>query len=130
MPQLRRLRKHLTYANVTATLALVAALAGGTTAIAGSKAAKDSVASSSIKPYNVTARDLAGIRQVQANGQFAAFAPCRRGERLIGGGGNAPAGDNLGVSRPGDNGWQVQQGSGPATHVIAYALCLRAKPGK
>ena len=73
---MRRIRSHLSYANVAATLALIIAIAGGTTAIAGSKAAKNSVASSSIKPFNVTARDLAGVKVVQANGQFASFAAC------------------------------------------------------
>jgi hypothetical protein len=110
-------------------VALLIAVAGGT-AIAGNNAPKNSVTSSSIKPFNVTARDLAGVRVVQANGQFAAFASCGNRERLIGGGGNAPPGDNLGTSRPGGNGWFVQQGSGPETHLTAYALCLRAKPGK
>jgi hypothetical protein len=123
-------RKHLSYANVAATMALVIALAGGATAIAGSKAAKNSVVSSSIKPFNVAARDLAGIRLVQANGQFSAFASCSRRERLLGGGGNAPVGDNLGASRPGDNGWYVQQGNSPQTHVSAYAICLKSKPRK
>ena len=84
---MQHLRRHLTYANVAATLALVFAVAGGATAIAGGKAAKNSVASSSIKPHNVTASDLAGIRVVQVTGQFSAFAPCstaratRRGRR-------------------------------------------------
>ena len=73
---MQHLRRHLTYANVAATLALVFAVAGGATAIAGGKAAKNSVASSSIKPHNVTASDLAGIRVVQVTGQFSAFAPC------------------------------------------------------
>jgi hypothetical protein len=127
---MHRLRRNLNYANVAATLALIIAVAGGTTAIAGGKAAPNSVASSSIKPHNVTARDLAGIRVVQANGQFSAFAPCARGERLVGGGGSAPAGDSLGASRPGGNGWFSQQGSGPETHLTAYALCLKVKPGK
>jgi hypothetical protein len=133
MPQLRRLRRHLSYANVTATLALVAAVAGGTTAIAISKAPKNSVASSSIKPFNVTARDLAGVRLVQVNQQFSAIAPCARGERLLGGGGSPiPPGGlvGLGVSRPGGNGWFVQQGEGQNTLMAAYALCLKAKPGK
>jgi hypothetical protein len=127
---MHRLKPHLSYANVAATLALIIAVAGGTTAIAGGKAAKNSVASSSIKPFNVTAGDLAGIRVVQANGQFAAFAPCARNDRLLGGGGSSPAGDNLGASRPGEHGWYVQQGGGPNTHVIAYAVCLKGKPGK
>jgi hypothetical protein len=128
-----RLRRHLTYANVVATVALIIAVAGGTTAIAASQAAKNSVASSSIKPYNVTARDLAGIRVVEVNGGFSAFAPCARGERLLGGGGSPiPPGGlvDLGVSRPGANGWFVQQGGGPDRLMAAYALCLKAKPGK
>jgi hypothetical protein len=127
-----RLRLHLSYANVASTLALLIAIAGGTTAIAGSNAAKNSVASSSIKPHNVTARDLAGIRIVQVNGQVSAFAPCSRGERLLGGGGSPiPPGGPLGASRPGDNGWFVQQGGGPGDVLMAaYALCLKAKPGK
>ena len=78
---MRRLKPHLTYANVAATAALIIAVAGGTTAIAGSKAGKNTVASSSIKPYNVTAPDLARIQVVQVNGQFSAFAPCPRGRR-------------------------------------------------
>jgi hypothetical protein len=127
---MRRLRPHLTYANLVASLALLIAVAGGATAIAGSNAPKNSVTSYAIKPNNITARNLAGIRIVQASGQFAATAPCGRGERLLGGGGSAPAGDTLGVSRPGKGGWYAQQGAGPETHMIAYALCLKAKPGK
>ncbi len=126
---MRRLKPHLTYANVAATAALIIAVAGGTTAIAGSKAGKNTVASSSIKPYNITARDLAGIRIAQVNGQFNAFAPCARGERLLGGGGSTSG--PLGASRPGTNGWFVEQGSGPGDQpVMAFALCLKTKPGK
>ena len=133
MRRLRGLRTRLSYANVTATLALIAAVAGGTTAaIAASKAPKNSVASSSIKPFNVTARDLAGVRLVEVNQRFSAFAPCPRGERLLGGGGSSvpPGFPDLGVSRPSGNGWFVQQGTGPDTLMAAYALCLKAKPGK
>jgi hypothetical protein len=129
---MRGLKRHLTYANVASTLALIIAVAGGATAVAVSKAPKNSVASSSIKPHNVTARDLAGVRVVQVNGSVSAFAPCRRGERLLGGGGSpVPPGGPLGTSRPNDNGWFVQQGGGPGdTLMAAYALCLAAKPGK
>ncbi len=129
---MHRLKPHLSYANVAATLALIIAVAGGTTALAGSKAAKNSVASSSIKPFNVTARDLAGIRVVQVSSPVNAFARCSRSERLLGGGGSpVPAGGPLGTSRPGDNGWFVQQGGGPEDVVVAaYALCLKAKPGR
>ena len=130
---MRRIKRHLTYANVAATLALLIAIAGGTTAIAGSNAPKNSVASTSIKPFNVTARDLAGVRVVEVDAQFSAFAACGRRERLLGGGGSPiPPGGvvNLGVSRPGNNGWFVQQGGGPDRLMAAYALCLKAKPGK
>jgi hypothetical protein len=126
---MRQIRRHLTYPNVTSSLALVIAIAGGTTAIAGSNAAKNTVTSSSIKPYNVTARDLAGIRTVQVIGQFKAFAPCARNERLIGGGGGATGGTR--ISAPDDNGWSVEQDSGPQNQpVVAYALCLKGKPGR
>ena len=72
-----RIKRHFSYANVAATLALIIAVAGGTTAIAGGKAAKNSVASSSIKPFNVTAGDLAGVRVVQVAGQFKCFRSLR-----------------------------------------------------
>ena len=124
---MHRLRTHLTYANATATLALIIAIAGGTTAIAVSKAPKNSVVSSSIKPHNVTARDLAGIHVVEVSGPVTAFARCPRSERLLGGGGSTVG--PLGTSRPGGNGWFAQQGSGPEDQqVTASALCLRSKP--
>jgi hypothetical protein len=130
--EMKKLRQKLTYANVAATLALVLAVAGGTTAIAASKAPKNSVASSSIKPNNVTATDLAGIRVVQAFGEFKVVASCGKKERLIGGGANSVA--NIAASRPSGNGWYVEQGITPGTTgnvpVNAYALCLKAKPGK
>lgn len=125
------MRKHLTYSNVVATLALVLVVAGGT-AIA---VERNSVTSASIKPNNVTAKDLTGVRVVQANGIFKAFAPCAKGEKLLGGGGSV-SGDTgpVGASRPGGNGWFVNQalvsGGGANSPVIAYALCLRAKPKK
>jgi hypothetical protein len=129
---MRRLRRHLTYANVAATLALLIAIAGGTSAIAGSNAPKNSVTSSSIKPFNVTARDLAGIRTVQVSGQFNAFASCRSNERLVGGGANGfNASGPIGASSPGNNGWYVEQAAGLEPRpVTATALCLRAKAGK
>ena len=127
-----RIRRHLSYANVAATLALAIAIGGTTTAIAVNKAAKNSVTSSSIRPFNVTAQDLAGIRIAETDAQFSAFAQCGKKERLIGGGGSSipPGFPDLSVSRPGGNGWLVQQGEGPNTLVAAYAMCLRAKTGK
>ena len=124
-----KLRDKLTYANVAATLALVVAVAGGTTAIAANKAPKNSVASSSIKPYNVTAGDLAGIRVATAFGQFKVVASCRGSERLLGGGGDVAGG--IGASQPENNGWSVEQASASGNlPVSAFALCLKAKPGK
>ncbi len=62
------LRRNLSYANVAATLALVIAVAGGTTAIAmKTTAPKNSVSTKSIRPYNVTARDL--TRLIEVRGQ-------------------------------------------------------------
>ena len=112
---MHRLRRHLNYANVTATLALIIAVAGGATAIAGSNAPKNSVTSSSIKPHNVTASDLAGVRVVQETGQFSALAHCRPREQLLGGGGSliSPAGDTSAYPDPEIDGWFAQQGAGP-----------------
>ncbi len=71
------LRRNLSYANVTATLALIIAVAGGTTAIAmKATAPKNSVASKSIRPYNVTARDL--TRLIEVRGQTTFNDPGRR----------------------------------------------------
>lgn len=124
---MRRIKRHLSYANVAATLALLVAIGGSATALAGSKAPKNSVVSSSIKPYNVTAGDLAGIRVVPVVGQVSAFAQCPKGERLIGGGGGA---STVGVSSPRNNGWYVEQAGGPDGPVSSTALCLKTKPGK
>jgi hypothetical protein len=62
-----RIRERLTYANVVATLALIVAVAGGSTAIAIT-AAKNSVTSKSIRKGNVTANDLTAVRNASAEG--------------------------------------------------------------
>jgi hypothetical protein len=73
---MHRLRRHLTYANVTATLALVIAVAGGATAIAGKVTApKNSVTSKSIRPHNVTARNLTKMVNVTRETTFTDPAP-------------------------------------------------------
>ncbi len=73
-----RIRKHLSYSNVVATLALVIAVAGGTTAIAGKVTApKNSVTSKSIREGNVTAKDLAGLSSVRQQIQITDPTPCR-----------------------------------------------------
>ena len=57
---MKPLKHHLTYANVVATLALIVAVAGGSTAIAISakKAPKNSVTSASIVDGSVTGRRI------------------------------------------------------------------------
>ena len=103
------LRRHLTYANVAATLALAIAIAGGTTAIAGNK-----IGASDLKKIKV--------RTVRAGpgtfGRTIATARCRKSEQLLGGGG---AGID-GGSYPSGNGWVVTGAVGGT--VDAYALCL------
>src|SRR4051794_41026892 len=105
-----RLRRNLSFANVAATLALIIAIAGGTTAIAGNK---------------VGAQDLKKIkvRQAQADqpstGFPVAVAHCHTGEKIVGGGGIAT---KLGASNPQGNAWAA--GGGIGDHVVAYALCL------
>lgn len=124
---MKTLMPRLSYANVTATLALIASVAGGTTAIAVSNAPRSSVTSSSIRPYNVTAGDLAGIRVVQAVARGTATASCARGERLLGGG--ASAGD-LAASFPINNSWVGGVSGAAGQDASVYALCLRRNPGK
>ena len=129
---MRRIKRHLSYANVAATLALMIAVAGGTTAIAGGKAPKNSVASSSIKPFNVTAGDLAGIRVVKSQRAVQCVSPhAPRKSASLAVAASGPASGPVGASSPGNNGWYVEQAERTETRpVTANALCLRAKPGK
>ena len=104
-----RLRRNLSYANVAATLALIIAIAGGTTAIAGNK---------------IGAQDLKKIKVRHASaepgafGQTVATVRCRPGEKLVGGGGSGIDG----TSAPSGNGWTVVGSVGG--RATAYALCL------
>jgi hypothetical protein len=129
-------KKHVTYANVAATLALIVAVAGGSTAVAVTvNASKKSdvnkkgniragrVTATNLADGNVTAAKLAGVDIVQSGGERQATAACPPGERLLSGGGSGA----LGTSAPsGSNGWTVQTSSGFAT---AYALCLKSNTG-
>jgi hypothetical protein len=106
---MQRIRRHLTYANVAATLALIVAVAGGTTAIAGKTTArKNSVTNKSIRDGNVTAKELAGLTRVSAQTQIV----------------DATAGD--GVFATGEavahcpQGWRVLTGNGAATGNRVY----------
>ena len=133
-----RIRKHLTYANVAATLALVIAVGGGTTAIALS--GKNSVHSDDIKNGNVTARDLGEIKVVKKVFTLPDNAPegnwtsdffilrCPKGTRILsGGGGVAPADNGRGAVTRTDvngNGWQITaaQDTGQDASVLVTAL--------
>jgi hypothetical protein len=136
---MERLRPRLTYANVVATLALIAAVAGIPAAVAVTRASSKSdvnkkgniragrVTATKLADGAVTSPKLGSIDLIQATGDGAATANCPASERLLGGGGKiigggAPA---LQVSQPLGNSWLAVQnaGAGPA-NVIAYAFCL------
>ena len=141
-----RLRRHLSYANVAATLALVLAIGGGTTAIA--LKGKNTVTTDDIRRGHVTARDLSTIRVVKKvytlddaavdgvwSGGFF-ILPCPKGTRIISGGGNiAPSGLGEGAITRTDvnrNGWQISaaQDTGQPASVAVTALCLKRRPGR
>jgi len=138
---MQRLRAHLTYANVMSTLAVILAIAGGSTAIAVTVSAgkkSDVNKKGKIRARHVTTPKLAngavtfaklsGIDVVQATAPAVVDAGCPAGERIIGGGGDIPSGGGgaLQTSRPVGNGWHVVINAGSGSpDVVAYALCLR-----
>jgi hypothetical protein len=142
------LRCRLTYANVTATLALVIAVAGGTTAVAGRHTApKNSVTTKSIRPNNVTASDLTRIQAMTkettftdaapANGMYtgdSALAQCPSGTRLVSGSAAITGGGStfLNSSHQVGQGWAASGSSdgGGAVTITAIANCLAAVPQK
>lgn len=142
------MKKHLSYSNVAATLALVIAVAGGTTAIAAKVTApKNSVTTKSIRPHNVTARDLTRMIEVRGestfddpappNGTFsvgAATASCPAGTRVVTGGGfvNGSGVISITGSVPVAEGWVLSaRGDGTNTATLtAIAWCLSKKPQK
>jgi hypothetical protein len=144
---MKKLRPRLSYANVTATLALIAAVAGGTTAIAAvAKAPKNSVVAKSIKKGNVTAKKLTTTVRVNAQANITDPSPgdnlyavgsvaarCPEGARAIDGGGSSGGGRTvLQSSGPiGGNGWLVGAGTdNPGiTQISATAICLLSTPG-
>src|SRR5262245_15347842 len=142
----KRLRPNPSYANVAATVALLLAVGGGTTAIA--LQGKNTVGTDDIRPGNVTGRDLSRIRVIrrvftlpppQMTGDVSSdffILRCPRGTRVVGGGGGiSPSGSGLGwITRtdPRGNGWQItasQQTTQPAS-VAVTAMCLKRKPGR
>jgi len=146
---MKKLRPRLSYANVTATLALIAAVAGGTTAIAGvAKAPKNSVVSKSIKKGNVTAKKLTTTVRVSAQANITdpspldfVYAPgsvvakCPEGSRAISGGGSSGGGRTVlqssGPTGTGD-GWGIGAGtdSPSGSQISATVVCLLPTPGK
>ena len=132
MPKLRK----LTYANVMSTIAVVIALAGGSTAVAVTvNASKKSdvnkkgnvragrVTTPKLADAAVSAAKLGGIQTVQVTGDPAVTAVCPAGTKLLGGGGQTTAPQALVLSQPDGNGWRA--GANSAVNVTAYALCLR-----
>ena len=141
------MRRHLNYANVAATLALVIAVAGGTAAVAGVRIApKNSVVTKSIRANNVTAGDLTGAIRVSSQSTFndpqppdgtftagTATASCPPGTRLITGGGGVDVDRaSVSASAPLNEGWVVNaRGDGTNTATItALALCLSKRAQK
>ncbi len=136
------LRRHLNYANVAATAALIIAVAGIPTAIAVSKGAKRSdinskgkirtghVTTAKLADGSVTAAKIAGIDVVQAQRRTAAPPPT---VRRVSGCSPAAAISRAAVEprcRPRDptgNGWHAaqQRRHGQLSSVTVYALCLR-----
>lgn len=142
----KRFRFELSYANVAATVALLLALGGGTTAIA--LRGNNTVGTKDIRPGNVTGRDLSQIRVVR---KVFTLAPpsmsgissdffilkCPRGTRVVGGGGNisasAPGRGWMTRTDVNGNGWQITASLADTTEpasVAVTALCLKRKPGR
>jgi hypothetical protein len=131
------MRKHLSYANVAATLALVIAVAGGSVAVAGSvkKAPKNSVRTKSIVDGSITAKKLRELVSVSKTSSFqgpgvgSVTAPCPVGSIALGGSvGSDGVLNGTGSTGP-NNAWQGGASStvaGPHT-ISATVWCLPAK---
>ena len=132
---MRSIRSRLTFANVMASIAVFAALAGGAYAaatIGANDIKKDAVRTKHIKNGQVGARDLATVVR-RPNSAAGSSSPrtttvnCQSNEQVVGGGGGIPspgAAHTLARSEPLTNGWSVTaHGSGTWTLEV-YALCL------
>jgi hypothetical protein len=127
-------KKHLSYANVAATLALAIAVAGVPTAIAvtvNTTKSSDVNKKGNIRAARVTTTKLADgaitggkigpIDIVQAtDSSGTARANCPPGERLLSGGAHPSAGGSYPFS---DSAWFGSAGS--VTTVTVYAVCLK-----
>jgi hypothetical protein len=142
------MRAQLSYANVMATLAVLIAVAGGSTAIAvSSKAPKNSVTSKSIVNGNVTARDVGTIKNISAQlvvadptpndgnyGSGSATATCPAGARAITGGVVSGGVGRVSVTSSakfGQNGWTgaVSSDQGGTLIGSVNVSCLIRSPG-
>ena len=132
----QQIKSKLTYANVVATIALVVAISGGATAIAIT-AGKNTVTTKSIKPGNVTARDLGPVKTVTKNETMTnefhvlrVFCPPK--SRVLTGGG--VGGAALDGSSPVTGGWEVKfrkfEPMQPSAAVSGFVVCLSDKTGK
>jgi hypothetical protein len=136
-----RIRRHLSYANVMSTIAVIVAVAGGSTAVAVSvSTSKKSdinkkgniragrVTAKKLADGNVVASKLARIEIITTSSPGGATATCPAGSVLVAGGGTASGGERLSssVPSPQGNGWSASGGAAPAT---AFALCLRGVAG-
>jgi hypothetical protein len=130
------LGRKLTYANVVATLALVIAVAGGSTAIAVSasksadvtpkgKIRAGRVTTTKLADGAVTATKVGAIDIVQASGPGGTPVTCPAGERVLAGGGQPGGTASLAFSIPQGNGW-VAGPTNPAAGITVYALCLKS----
>jgi hypothetical protein len=131
-------RKHLTYANVVATLALIVAVAGIPSAVAiTSKLKKNSVGTKQIKKGAITAAKLADgsvtapklgpvHRVTQTTPSTGSLVRCNPPERLLSGGAVALGGFLTRSAPETDLTQWAYSGSGT---LVGYALCLKASPG-
>jgi hypothetical protein len=134
------IRTKLTYANVVATLALIVAVAGGSTAIAISSKQKISgklikpgtITTKQLKDGSVTGPKLATIDRIAATGPaiVGEKADCPQGSKLISGGAVA-FGSTDGITRsdPSDVS-ETWRGASAAGQSTVIAMCLRSTPGK
>jgi hypothetical protein len=147
---MRRIREHLTYANVMATIAVFVALGGGAYALDGrnsvdsgdiqrnavksSDIARGAVKGSEIANGRVGAADLGRIIevsntiQIPANSNEGTLGQCPAGTQVISGGGFP--GFNSGtlvVFKAQDNNWRVdaRNSANMPMALTAYAYCLK-----
>lgn len=141
-----KLRTHLSYANVMATLAFILALMGGTTAIAiKAKAPKNSVGKKALKKNSVTTKALAPssvdkkaiepstvggsqlgpIHTLSRRGLGVTQLRCPPGERLLNGGAETDGFLRASFPKPGEE-W-IASGARPdgvERPVTVYITCL------